>query len=67
MPSVVQDWVTDLPLRQQGVLLFDKGASGGVGQVLNGLAAQNGQLAAFRVLRAELAIGLGQIIAHQIQ
>ncbi|MNP47067.1 hypothetical protein D3C76_1411050 [compost metagenome] len=31
--------------RQQGILLFDKGAGGGIGQVLDGFAAQNRQLA----------------------
>ncbi|MCY1435503.1 hypothetical protein D9M71_516000 [compost metagenome] len=30
--------------RQQGILLFDKRAGGGIGQVLDGLAAQNRQL-----------------------
>jgi hypothetical protein len=30
---------------QQGVLLFDKGAGGGIGQVLDGFAAQDRQFA----------------------
>ncbi|MNK87712.1 hypothetical protein D3C87_1076520 [compost metagenome] len=50
---------------EEGVLLFDKCPCGGVGQMLDGLAAQDRQFASARILRAELAIGFRQIITHQ--
>ena len=53
--------------REQRRLLLDEGAGGGVGQVLDGLAPQDRQLAATRIEGAELPIGIGQIIAHQVQ
>jgi hypothetical protein len=52
---------------QQRLLLFDEGVGGGVGQVLDGLAAQDCQLASAGVLRAELAIGFRQVVADQVE
>ncbi|MNI76746.1 hypothetical protein D3C73_1329960 [compost metagenome] len=52
---------------QQRILLLDKGAGRGIGQVFDGLAAQDRQFAPPRILRAEQAIGLRQIVAHQVQ
>ena len=43
----------------QRVLLFDKGPLGGIGQVLDRLAAQDRQLSPTRVLRAQLPVSLG--------
>lgn len=52
---------------QQGLLLLDEGAGGSVGQVLDGLAAQDRQLAPPGIARAELTVGFRQVIADQIE
>ena len=56
-----------IPWCQQCLLLFDKSPGSGVGQMFDGLAAQDCQFASARVMGAQLAIGLGQIVAHQVQ
>lgn len=52
---------------EQGLLLVDEGTGGGIGQVLDGLAAEDRQLAPAGVPGAELAIGVGQVVADQAE
>lgn len=52
---------------QQRLLLLDKSLGGSVGQVLDGLATQDGQLAPARIAGAQLAIGFRQIVADQVE
>lgn len=52
---------------QQGVLLFDKRLRSRIGQVLDGFATQDRQLASARVQWAQLAIGLWQVITDQVE
>ncbi|MNV93398.1 hypothetical protein D3C71_1880850 [compost metagenome] len=52
---------------EQRVLLVDEGTRGSVGQMLDGLAAQDGEFASARIPRAQLPVGFRQIIAHQAQ
>ena len=53
--------------RQQRRLLLDEGVCGGVGQVLDGLAAQDRQFAPPGVQRTQLAVGFRQVIANQVE
>lgn len=55
-----------VPAKQRRLLL-DEGAGGGVGQVFDGLAAQDRQLAPARIAGAELAIGLRQVVTYQVE
>ena len=52
---------------QQRVLLLDESPGRGVGQVLDGLAAQDRQLAPPGVARPQLPVGFRQIVAYQAQ
>ncbi|MNQ49941.1 hypothetical protein D3C85_638640 [compost metagenome] len=47
--------------------MLDEGAGRGIGQVLDGFAAQDRQFASARIAGTELAVGLRQVIAHQSQ
>lgn len=63
---VLDQVTTQLP-GEQCLLLFDESARSGIGEVLDGLAPQDCQFAPAGVRRAELTVGFGQVIPHQVQ